>query len=132
MLERVEPVVTLFARRARDAESRYDWLGAAQFYGKEVRLPEEHSSQRSVTYEQLAYALFRASFQSDEPDKFRDVIRQAIEVAGLLVRPAHSRWRPNRRWDRCSPEKTRWATPNSTSGPVSPITKAEKAASMSA
>src|SRR5712692_416947 len=78
MLESVEPTATLLLRRAKEAESRYDWLGAAEYYGNAIRQSLEYSSGRGGICEHLAYALFRAAFQSDEPAKFREIVERAI------------------------------------------------------
>jgi uncharacterized DUF497 family protein len=65
--------------QAERLEKEYDWLGAADSYEKALNLlPEDDFSGKSETYERLGYAFYRAAFQAQNNDEFRERLRQAI------------------------------------------------------
>jgi hypothetical protein len=65
-------------RQAEQLEKRYDWLGSAESYEKALKLlPEDDFSGRAENCERVGYALFRAAFQAEKNDEFRQKLHQA-------------------------------------------------------
>ena len=65
--------------QAEHFEKKYEWLRAAESYEKALKLlPEDDFLRKAETYEQLGYAFYRAAFQSESNDHFRQRLRQAI------------------------------------------------------
>jgi hypothetical protein len=65
--------------QAEQSEKEYDWPGAAEWYEKGLKLlPEDDFSARGETWERLGYAFYRAAFQAESNDEFRQKLRQAI------------------------------------------------------
>jgi tetratricopeptide (TPR) repeat protein len=65
--------------QAEQFEKEYDWLGAVGLYEKALKLlPEDDFSRRSETFERLGYAFYRAAFQAESHDEFRQRLRHAI------------------------------------------------------
>jgi hypothetical protein len=74
-----ESAVQEILRQAERLEKEYEWLRAAEFYGKALKLlPEDDFSRKGGTYERLGYAFYRAAFQAEINDEFRQRLRQAI------------------------------------------------------
>jgi hypothetical protein len=64
---------------AERLEKDYDWLKAAASYEKVLKLlPEDDFSRKAETYERLGYALYRAAFQAETNDDFRQTLRKAV------------------------------------------------------
>jgi hypothetical protein len=64
---------------AKRLENEYEWLKAAESYEKALKLlPEDDFSGKCETYERLGHALYRAAFQVESNDEFRQRLRQAI------------------------------------------------------
>jgi hypothetical protein len=64
--------------QAERLEKEYGWLGAAESYEKALKLlPEDDFSRKAETYERLGYAFYRAAFQAQNNDEFRQRLRQA-------------------------------------------------------
>ena len=64
---------------ADEKEKGYDWLGAAKSYNKAIRLASEHDSRRiGEIYERLGYAAYRAAFQAESNEEFKQRMRQAV------------------------------------------------------
>jgi hypothetical protein len=64
--------------QAEQSEKEYEWLKAAESYEKALKLlPEDNLSGRGETYERLGYAFYRAAFQAESKDEFRQRLRQA-------------------------------------------------------
>jgi hypothetical protein len=60
-------------------EKEYDWLGAAESYEKALNLlSEDDFSKMGGIHECLGYALYRAAFQAESNDEFRQRLHQAI------------------------------------------------------
>jgi tetratricopeptide (TPR) repeat protein len=65
--------------QAERLEKEYDWLGAADSYEKVLKLlPEDDFSRKAETQERLGYAFYRAAFQAESSDEFRQRLNQAI------------------------------------------------------
>jgi tetratricopeptide (TPR) repeat protein len=65
--------------QAEQFEKEYEWLKAAEAYEKALKLlPEDDFSNKGETYERLGYAFYRAAFQAESNDEFRQRLRQAI------------------------------------------------------
>jgi hypothetical protein len=74
-----ESVVEEILHQAEHLEKEYDWLGAAESYEKALKLlPEDDFSRRGETYERLGYGLYRAAFQAESNDEFRQRLGQAV------------------------------------------------------
>jgi len=59
-------------------EKEHEWLKAADSYEKALKLlPEDDFSRKAETQERLGYALYRAAFQAESNDEFRQRLRQA-------------------------------------------------------
>ncbi len=64
---------------AEQLEKDYDWLGAAESYRKTFNLLSENDfSRRGEVTERLGHAFYRAAFQAENKDEFRDRLRQAV------------------------------------------------------
>jgi tetratricopeptide (TPR) repeat protein len=60
-------------------EKEYDWLGVGRLYEKALKLlPEDDFSRKGEIYERLGYAFYRAAFQVESNDQFRQRLFQAI------------------------------------------------------
>jgi hypothetical protein len=65
---------------AEHLEKEYDWLGATESYEKALKLlAEDDFSRKAETLERLGYALYRAAFQAESNDEFRQRLRKALE-----------------------------------------------------
>jgi hypothetical protein len=65
--------------QAERLEKEYDWLGAADSYEKALNLlHEDDFSGKAENFERLGYAFYRAAFQAESSDEFRQRLRQAI------------------------------------------------------
>jgi hypothetical protein len=65
--------------QAEQSEKEYDWLGAAELYEKALKLlPEDDFSRKAETFEHLSYAFYRAAFQAESNDEFKQRLHQAI------------------------------------------------------
>ncbi len=68
---------------AREQEREYNWLEAAESYGKALGLISgQETWKRGELYEQSGYALYRAAMQADSGDGFRERMHQAIANYG--------------------------------------------------
>jgi tetratricopeptide (TPR) repeat protein len=73
-----ESAVEEILNQAERLEKEYEWLGAAEAYAKALKLlPQDDFSRRGETYEGLGYAFYRAAFQAENNDEFRQRLRQA-------------------------------------------------------
>jgi hypothetical protein len=69
--------------QAERLEKDYDWLKAAESYEKALKLlPEDDLSRKAETYERLGYAFYRAAFQAESNDGFRQTLREAVADYG--------------------------------------------------
>jgi len=65
--------------QAEQFEKDYEWLKAAESYDKALKLlPEDDFSRKAEALERLGYAFYRAAFQAESNDEFRQRLRQAI------------------------------------------------------
>jgi hypothetical protein len=88
-------VVEEIQGQAERLEREYDWLGAAESYEKALKLlPDDDLSRKAETYERLGYALYRAAFQAESSDEFKQRLRQTVlnyekaeELYGRLNEP---------------------------------------------
>ncbi len=65
--------------QAEQLEKEYGWLRAAGSYEQVLNLlPEDDFSTRGEIHERLGYALYRAAFQAQNNEEFRDKLRQSI------------------------------------------------------
>jgi hypothetical protein len=65
--------------QAEHSEKEYDWLGAVESYERALKLlPEDDFSGKAETLERLGYAFYRAAFQAESNEEFRQRLRQAI------------------------------------------------------
>jgi hypothetical protein len=65
--------------QAEHLEMEYEWLIAAESYEKALKLlSEDDFSRKAETYERLGYAFYRAAFQAETNDDFRQTLRKAI------------------------------------------------------
>jgi len=65
--------------QVEQSEKDYDWLGAAESYGKAINLlPEDDFSRKGDITERLGYAFYRAAFQAENNDEFRERMRQSV------------------------------------------------------
>jgi tetratricopeptide (TPR) repeat protein len=66
--------------QAERLEKEYEWLKAAESYDKALKLlPEDDFSRKAETLERLGYAFYRAAFQAESNEEFKQRLRQAIE-----------------------------------------------------
>jgi hypothetical protein len=64
--------------QAEQSEKEYDWLRAAESYQKALKLtPQDDFLRKGEANERLGYALYRAAFQAESNDEFRQRLRQA-------------------------------------------------------
>jgi GNAT superfamily N-acetyltransferase len=64
--------------QAEQLEKEYEWLRAAESYEKALKLlSEDDFSRKAETQERLGYAFYRAAFQAESNDEFRQRLRQA-------------------------------------------------------
>jgi hypothetical protein len=74
-----ESAVEELLHQAERLEKNYDWLRAAESYEKALKLLSEgDSSRKGETYERLGYAFYRAAFQAENNDEFRQRLGLAI------------------------------------------------------
>lgn len=60
-------------------EMDHNWAGAAESYEKALNLlPPNDVSKKGETHERLAYALYRAAFQAESVEDFRNEMRQVV------------------------------------------------------
>jgi len=72
-----------FLLRAKDQERQYDWLGVADTFGKALKaVPGTEPMRIGSFLESRAYALYRAAFQSDSNEQFRERMWKAVECSG--------------------------------------------------
>jgi len=65
--------------QAEQLEKEYDWLGATALHEKTLNLLSDSDfSRKGDAYERLGYAFYRAAFQAESSDEFRERMRQAI------------------------------------------------------
>ena len=65
--------------QAEDLARRYEWLGAAGSYEKALSLLSDSDfSRKADVYDRLGYAFYRAAFQAESNDVFRERMGQAI------------------------------------------------------
>jgi hypothetical protein len=65
--------------QAEQLEKEYEWLKAAESYEKALKLLLENDfSRKAETHERLGYAFYRAAFQAEDNNEFRQRLRQAI------------------------------------------------------
>jgi hypothetical protein len=65
--------------QAEQLEKEYEWLKAAESYEKALKLlPEDDFSRKAETLERLGYAVYRAAFQAESNDDFRQTLRKAV------------------------------------------------------
>jgi hypothetical protein len=66
-------------RQAEQSEKEYDWHGAVGLYEKALNLlSEDDFSRKGDITERLGYTFYRAAFQAENNDEFRDRMRQAV------------------------------------------------------
>jgi tetratricopeptide (TPR) repeat protein len=74
-----ESVLEEILHQAERSEKEYDWLRAAELYEKAMNLvPEDDLSGRSPIHERLGYASYRAAFQAEANDEFKERLHRAI------------------------------------------------------
>jgi hypothetical protein len=65
--------------QAEQFEKEYEWLKAVDSYEKALKLlAEDDFSRKAETLERLGYAFYRAAFQAENNDEFRQRLGQAI------------------------------------------------------
>ena len=65
--------------KAAEREREYDWLGAAEFYGKALNLVSETDSLKmGEVQERVSYAFYRAAMQAESVTEFRDRMSQSV------------------------------------------------------
>ena len=73
--------VDAFLSQAIEREKVYDWLGAAELYGKALNsVPETDFSKLGQVQERIGYAFYRASMQVESREGFEERTRQAIDA----------------------------------------------------
>ena len=65
--------------QAEQFEKDYDWLGAAELYEKALGQVLENDIRKGEIHERSGYALYRAAFQAESSNDFRDRMRHAVE-----------------------------------------------------
>jgi hypothetical protein len=71
----VEPILG----QAGKKEKEHDWWGAVESYKEALALvSEKDSTKMGEISERLGYAFYRAAFQGESTDEFRESTRQAI------------------------------------------------------
>jgi len=64
---------------AKEKEKEYDWSGAAESYKKALgSMSEQDSLRTSEIHELLGYALYRAAFQAENNDDFREGLHRSV------------------------------------------------------
>jgi tetratricopeptide (TPR) repeat protein len=72
--------------QAKEQEKKYDWLGAAESYNNALRLvPEQDFSRRGEICERLGQARYRAAFQAESQEGFRDMMNYSVVDYGHAV-----------------------------------------------
>jgi hypothetical protein len=75
----VTPRLEAILKAAREKEKEYDWIGAAGCYEKALASVSEQDSLRlSEIHEQLGYASYRAAFQAESNDEFRQKLHGSV------------------------------------------------------
>jgi hypothetical protein len=65
--------------QAEQSEKEYDWVGAAGSYEKALKLlPEDDFSRMGQIYERLGTASYRAAFQAERREEFRQRLQSCI------------------------------------------------------
>jgi KaiC/GvpD/RAD55 family RecA-like ATPase len=65
--------------QAEQSEKNYDWLGATESYKKALNLlSEDDFSRKGDITERLGYAVYRAAFQAENNNMFRERMRQSV------------------------------------------------------
>jgi len=65
--------------KAAENEKQYEWLGAAEFYGKALSLmPGASPLKLGQVQERLSYAFYRAAMQAESVTEFRDRMSQSV------------------------------------------------------
>jgi len=65
--------------KAAENEKEYDWLGAAEFYGKALSLvPEAGLMKFGQIQERMGYAFYRAAMQAESVNEFRDRMSHSV------------------------------------------------------
>jgi hypothetical protein len=65
--------------QAEQLEKDYDWLGAVGLYERVLKLlTEDDPSRMGEIQERLGYAFYRAAFQAENNEEFRQKLRQAV------------------------------------------------------
>jgi len=82
--------------QAEQLEKEYNWSGAGELYEKALKLlSEDDFSRRGEIHERVGYALYRAAFQAESSNDFRERMGQSVEeygkAAGVLVQIAPAR-----------------------------------------
>jgi tetratricopeptide (TPR) repeat protein len=73
------PILEEILNKIERLEKEYEWLGAAESFEKALKLlPQDDFLKVGETYERLGYAFYRAAFQADSNDEFRQRLSQAI------------------------------------------------------
>jgi tetratricopeptide (TPR) repeat protein len=71
--------VDMILGQAGQREKEYNWLGAAEFYGKALDLMSETDSlKKGEVQERVGYAFYRAAMQAESVDEFREKMHQAV------------------------------------------------------
>jgi exonuclease VII small subunit len=74
-----ESAVEDILNQAERLEKEYEWHRAAESYEKALKLlPEDDFSRKAETLERLGYALYRAAFQTESNDEFKEVMHRAV------------------------------------------------------
>jgi len=75
--------VEFFLSQAGEREKKYDWLGAAEFYGKALNLvPKTDSLKFGQVQERVSYAFYRAAMQAESVTEFRGRMNQSVAHYG--------------------------------------------------
>jgi hypothetical protein len=72
----------LLLKKAKEEEKRYEWLQAAEFYGKAADLAYEKKdfSNAAECEEWLGFCFYRAAFQADTNFGFKRLLKRAIQA----------------------------------------------------
>jgi len=73
------PSVEVFLSQAQEKEGKYDWLEAAEFYKKALNLVSKTDFlKRGKVQEGVSYCLYRAAFQAETRDVFKNRVESAV------------------------------------------------------
>ena len=65
--------------QAEQLEKEYNWLGATELHEKALTLlPQDDFSKMGEIHERLGYAFYRAAFQAESNNEFRDRLHQSV------------------------------------------------------